>query len=319
MIYSMEKNSKISRLILGGFKILKIMIKNLRLLIFLDMERVSLTIITLKGGIKMTIKMIAVDMDGTFLNDEKKYNVVQFNQIFQVLEEKKIKFVVASGNQYFQLRSFFPSHYERMAFVAENGANILIGRKHIYNAEIPSENIKKTLAILEKLQPKNLILCGKKSAYISETISDSALNEAKFYYPVLKKIANLYDIGDEGDAIFKLALSFDEEDANEKLHILKKSLTGILIPVSSGHGDIDLILPGVHKLNGLKILGEKWGIGLDEMATFGDSGNDLEMIRGVKNSFAMENAQQKIKEAATTVIGTNNSGAVLDTIQSLIN
>jgi len=89
--------------------------------------------------------------------------------------------------------------------------------------------------------------------------------------------------------------------------------------VSSGHGDIDLILPGVHKLNGLKILGEKWGIGLDEMATFGDSGNDLEMIRGVKNSFAMENAQQKIKEAATTVIGTNNSGAVLDTIQSLIN
>lgn len=75
----MEKNSKISRLILGGFKILKIMIKNLRLLIFLDMERVSLTIITLKGGIKMTIKMIAVDMDGTFLNDEKKYNVVQFN------------------------------------------------------------------------------------------------------------------------------------------------------------------------------------------------------------------------------------------------
>ncbi len=101
------KNSKISRLILGGFKILKIMIKNLRLLIFLDMERVSLTIITLKGGIKMTIKMIAVDMDGTFLNDEKKYNVVQFNQIFQVLEEKKIKFVVASGNQYFQLRSFF--------------------------------------------------------------------------------------------------------------------------------------------------------------------------------------------------------------------
>ena len=54
--------------------------------------------------IKMSLKQ-AMD------NDEKKYNVVQFNQIFQVLEEKKIKFVVASGNQYFQLRSFFPSHY----------------------------------------------------------------------------------------------------------------------------------------------------------------------------------------------------------------
>nr|WP_260448985.1 HAD hydrolase family protein [Listeria booriae] len=54
----------------------------------------------------MTIKMIAVDMDGTFLNSEKKYNVARFNTLFSRLKEKDIKFVVASGNQYFQLRFF---------------------------------------------------------------------------------------------------------------------------------------------------------------------------------------------------------------------
>lgn len=54
----------------------------------------------------MTIKMIAVDMDGTFLNDQKEYNVFRFNQLFKVMQEKNIKFVVASGNQYFQLRNF---------------------------------------------------------------------------------------------------------------------------------------------------------------------------------------------------------------------
>lgn len=56
----------------------------------------------------MTIKMIAVDMDGTFLDDQKEYNRERFEKIFRQLQEKGIKFVVASGNQYFQLKSFFP-------------------------------------------------------------------------------------------------------------------------------------------------------------------------------------------------------------------
>lgn len=67
----------------------------------------------------MTIKMIAVDMDGTFLNEEKTYNRERFKIIFQQLKEKKIKFVVASGNQYDQLKSFFPELHREMSFVSE--------------------------------------------------------------------------------------------------------------------------------------------------------------------------------------------------------
>ena len=32
------------------------------------------------------------------------------------------QFVVASGNQYYQLRSLFPNYYDELSFVAENGA-----------------------------------------------------------------------------------------------------------------------------------------------------------------------------------------------------
>ena len=32
----------------------------------------------------------------------------------------------------------------------------------------------------------------------------------------------------------------------------------ILEALSSGHGDIDLIIPSLHKMNGQKILQEKW-------------------------------------------------------------
>ena len=46
------------------------------------------------------IKLIAVDMDGTLLNSQSKYNEVRFKEIHSKLDEKGIHFVVASGNQY---------------------------------------------------------------------------------------------------------------------------------------------------------------------------------------------------------------------------
>jgi hydroxymethylpyrimidine pyrophosphatase-like HAD family hydrolase len=52
-----------------------------------------------------------------------------------------------------------------------------------------------------------------------------------------------------------------------------------MVPVTTGHGSIDLIIPGVHKANGLRILQQRWGIENSEVVAFGDSGNDVEMLR----------------------------------------
>lgn len=54
----------------------------------------------------MSIKLIAVDMDGTFLSDAKTYNRPRFLAQYQRMREQNIRFVVASGNQYYQLISF---------------------------------------------------------------------------------------------------------------------------------------------------------------------------------------------------------------------
>lgn len=55
----------------------------------------------------MSIKIIAVDMDGTFLNDQMSFDRKRFSAQYSQLKERGIKFVVASGNQYYQLISFF--------------------------------------------------------------------------------------------------------------------------------------------------------------------------------------------------------------------
>ncbi len=55
----------------------------------------------------MSVKVIVTDMDGTFLNDAKTYNQPRFMAQYQELKKRGIEFVVASGNQYYQLISFF--------------------------------------------------------------------------------------------------------------------------------------------------------------------------------------------------------------------
>ncbi len=58
----------------------------------------------------MTVKVIVTDMDGTFLNDAKQYDRPRFLAQFAQLQQQGIEFVVASGNQYYQLISFFPGN-----------------------------------------------------------------------------------------------------------------------------------------------------------------------------------------------------------------
>lgn len=46
----------------------------------------------------MNIKMVAVDVDGTFMRSDYTYDQVRFDKIFKKMKEIGCHFVVASGN-----------------------------------------------------------------------------------------------------------------------------------------------------------------------------------------------------------------------------
>ena len=45
------------------------------------------------------MKLLATDMDGTFLRDDKSYSE-EFNDLYKQMLKQGIQFVIASGNQY---------------------------------------------------------------------------------------------------------------------------------------------------------------------------------------------------------------------------
>ena len=68
------------------------------------------------------LKLVAVDIDGTFARTDYTYDIPRFKAVLSRMKAVDCQFVVASGNQYYQLRSLFPNYYDELSFVAENGA-----------------------------------------------------------------------------------------------------------------------------------------------------------------------------------------------------
>ena len=265
----------------------------------------------------MAIKMIVTDLDGTFYHKDLTYNKKWFNELYGKMKENNIQFVVASGNQYYQLISFFDQRDE-MAFVAENGGYIVDRTEEIYATEIKKEICHKVLDVINRYPKITVnIICGKKCAYANKNISDNDFNEILNYFPKMIKVENQYEIDDQ---MMKFALMCDESEVDEVANELNKIIDDSLSVVTSGHGCIDIIVKGIHKGFAISKLMERYHIKSDEIMAFGDARNDLELLEMVGYGFVMANGTDFMKNTIQRVTPlTNEEDGELAIIEEYFN
>lgn len=262
------------------------------------------------------IKLIAVDMDGTFLKDNKTYNRERFLEQFQNLKAQGIRFVVASGNQYYKLRTYFEDiDGGDIAYVAENGGYVHDGQKELFVADIATETLTRTYQFLETLKEVTAIVCGRNSAYVLNTADPAEVANARNHYQRLELIQGYQEVN---DTILKIAIKISPVIHDAVLEAARETLGDVLVSVTSGHEWIDLIIPGVHKAHGIHLLQEQWNIADDEVAAFGDSGNDMEMLQKAGFSFAMNNASDSVRQVARYSAPGNNDEGVLEIIDHIL-
>ncbi|EAA0972363.1 HAD family hydrolase [Salmonella enterica] len=263
----------------------------------------------------MTVNVVVTDMDGTFLDDAKQYDRVRFMAQYQELKKRNIEFVVASGNQYYQLISFFPELKDEISFVAENGALVYEHGKQLFHGELTQHESRIVIGELLKDKQLNFVACGLKSAYVSKNAPETFVALMAKHYHRLQPVNDYHDID---DILFKFSLNLPDEKIPlviDKLHV---SLDGIMKPVTSGFGFIDLIIPGLHKANGISRLLKRWNRSPQNVVAIGDSGNDAEMLKMAHYSFAMGNAADNIKALSRYHTDDNNHQGALNVIQAVL-
>lgn len=272
----------------------------------------------------MTIKMIASDMDGTFLDHKGTYDRERFEKVLQVLKARDIEFVVASGNQMGRLRRMFDGLVDELTFVAENGAELVENGRVTLNQFLDKDLL---LACLTYFQDRwldyHVMVTGQKASYAlkgmqlepAEGFAITA-DELKTFFANIQYLEDLKELPE--DEFLKVTMMVPLDEVEAIMAEFNENFSEGLTAVSSGYGGIDIIQTGINKAWGLQQLLDKRGLTPKELMAFGDGGNDIEMLQLAEYSYAVANAPQSVKDEAKYLAPSNQDKGVLTVIEAYL-
>lgn len=259
----------------------------------------------------MNIKLVALDMDGTLLDSNKRLPADFMNW---VQNHPDIKTVIASGRQYYTLVKDFVPIKDELVYVAENGGFVFEKDKIIYSNEMGKEDICKCLERIEGLEGLTPIVCGAKSAYMNHA-EESILREAEMYYTHLQIVEDLYEAALQ-DTIVKIAIFVERKKAEPAM----KHFADIgepLAAVLSGDSWIDISNQTVNKGIAVAAIQKRYGIHRKEAMAFGDYLNDVGLLENCEESYCMENGHPELKKLAKYVTASNDEDGVMKVLREL--
>lgn len=259
------------------------------------------------------VKLVVSDMDGTLLNSQGKVSQDFFN-LFKALKKENIHFVAASGRQYYSITNKLSSISKDIIIIAENGAITKQKDKDLLLINLSKKEIKNLILLLRSFNDIEIILCGKKSAYI-ETTNKSFINFFKEYYTKYEKVEDLTLV--KNDDFLKIAV-YCKHGSEEQIYPYVKHLEANYKVKVSGKVWLDISHQNANKGFALSKLQNNLGITANETMVFGDYNNDLEMMEYAYFSYAMENAHPNLQAVARFTTKSNDNAGVEYILSSLL-
>lgn len=259
----------------------------------------------------MSIKLVAVDLDGTLLDSSKR---MPPDFIPWVKEHSEIKTVIASGRQYHTLVKDFPDSRDGLYIICENGAQIVMDGEIIFTNPMRTEDVLRVLEILKDVPNAVGIVCGVKSAYLP-IVDEYTYGQTAVYYAKVMSVEDPAACAYEDD-ILKVAVYFKDADAEsgiERFRDLGEGVTAVL----SGDSWIDVARSDVDKGSAIKFLLDKFGICREEACAFGDYLNDKSMLEVCGESYCMENGHPDLKAIAKHIAPSNDEDGVMRVLRHL--
>ncbi len=259
------------------------------------------------------IKLIASDMDGTLLDESGKIPG-EFYDMYKTLKSKDIVFAAASGRQYYTLARDLQKIKDEIVFIAENGTFVVHQSKELYSCFLEWDMVKEIVETGRKIEGAEVVLCGKKSAYIEKDYKK--FNEiVEIFYARCEVVDDLLNVDDDILKVSICDFKGSAANSNKVLYPLYKDRLSVII---SGEMWLDIINNKASKGEAMKYIQKKLNITPEETMAFGDYFNDVEMLQNAHYSYAMENAPEGVKKHARFIAKSNKENGVVKAIRKMI-
>ncbi len=252
-------------------------------------------------------KLIFLDIDGTLT--EPGANVPPESALDAIRKAQAAGNLVflCTGRNYAMLKPLLQFGFDGM--VAGAGGYVTCGEKVLFDCPMEAEQTKTALEVLHK----NGVFCTletKEVTYGDENLGDflsgqsEGNSEIERWRKALSSELNIHPMGEyDGAPAYKIVimcLGMDQLD--EAKALLEKDFNFVLQDVPA-HGCIngELINRKYDKGRGVERVAAYLGVPLADTYGFGDSMNDLEMIRTVGTSVCMANGSETLKKESDLV------------------
>lgn len=273
------------------------------------------------------IKLVATDLDGTFLKNDRTISTKNLEALHK-LGEKKIIRVAATGRNLHKVQQVLHPEIPFDFVVFSSGAGVYNwkDKKHIYSKNIKKTSVKKLL-----------------NHFISQAVNFHA------FYPVPENYEHYYFRGNNDCEEFERYFEFNKEHAVElNVHVLPNSeLSQFLLiirenenqfnrlkkeienlcpeirvirassPLTKGFIWIEVFHKSVSKGNGVNKICKLMGIRQNETMGLGNDYNDFDLLEFTNHSFLTENSPDKIKKHYP-LVPSNENDAFAKSVKALL-
>lgn len=264
-------------------------------------------------------KLIALDMDGTLLNKEKKVTD-RTKKAIQDARDKGVTVVLATGrpidgvNRYLEELNMYT---DKDYVLSYNGGLVLKtkSKEVITKIGLLGEDVhylydlsKKLNVNIHAFSEKDGLVTPKNSKYtqVEADINGIAITEMNF-----DNIA-------KDESYIKIMMIDEPEILQNAVDNLPKEVYDKYTVVRSTPFFLEFLNKEVNKGTGLELLAKHLGVNRDEIIAMGDAGNDLHMIEYAGMGIAMGNAFDEVKEAADYITDSNDDDGVATAIEKLV-
>lgn len=260
------------------------------------------------------VRLIATDMDHTLLTEDSQLPP-HFGDYLDRLAAVGVQVAIASGRPLYTLHTMFAQHQAQLAFISDNGGVIAARDEIISKNPLPTAAYQDMVRFMQTETAGFPLLCGLAGA-LGEQGTEQYDAVFREFYTNLDYVAGLANyVG----PIVKVTIYLPAGDAQRVFDEQLQPRYGQDFSVAvSGDVWIDIMPKQVDKGLGMRLLGQKMGIGPEQMMAFGDNFNDAEMLATVKYSYLMANAKPAMRQFATYQTSSNEEYGVLQILDQVL-
>ncbi len=240
-------------------------------------------------------KLLATDLDGTLLKDNKVTE--ENNKYVHKLQREENLLVVSTGRPYNGI-GMLKEENNIIAdyYILLNGALVIDSLGDIIEQKFIEKDIIEN--VLEDVFDDNTFI-SLESGYITYILTEGD----NLPYPMKKRVNSLTEIKDD---ISLISIYSPMKEINEIESIKNKINKKYGESITAYRNDIyiDIVPAGCSKGSALKDLAEKEQIIEDNLYAIGDSWNDVSMFENVKKSFTFHYAEVDLKKRATYIVSS---------------